>query len=113
MRVAIGIILFLSGIILRLMAMLKLGRNFTTTLESPDRIETGGIYRLMRHPSYLGSIMMILGLYVFLDYLGIVLMSWTFFSERIRNEEKILKQRNDYRNYSEKTGIFWPKIKRS
>ena len=56
---------------LRPVAIRTLGKHFTYTLSIVDdhRIVDTGIYRLVRHPSYLGSLMCLLGL-------GVALENW-------------------------------------
>ncbi|GKZ85280.1 hypothetical protein AnigIFM56816_011046 [Aspergillus niger] len=48
-------LLFITvGALLRLSAFKFLGRNFTFQLAQPDTLVTGGLYRLVQHPSYTG-----------------------------------------------------------
>jgi len=51
----------LIGAPLRLHAFSALGSNFTFHLQKPSRLETGGIYRFVQHPSYSGQMLVILG----------------------------------------------------
>lgn len=57
------------GALLRLSAFKFLGRNFTFQLAQPDTLVTGGLYRLVQHPSYTGLWLLAAG------YLGMV-MRW-------------------------------------
>ena len=57
------------GALLRLSAFKSLGRNFTFQLAQPNTLVTGGLYRLVQHPSYTGM------LFVAAGYLGLV-MRW-------------------------------------
>jgi len=88
--------------------MRKLGRDFKLTLETPSQIVTTGIYRYMRHPSYFGSLLIILGLSLIETTLGIMAISLAFFLARIVNEERILNS-NKYHEYKKRTGMFFPK----
>jgi len=108
MRIVLGIFGFCFGLILRWLAIRKLGRNFKLTLEKPDRIVTTGIYRYMRHPSYLGSLLIILGLSLIEPILGTVAISIAFFMARIVNEERTLNS-EEYQEYKKRTGMFSPK----
>ena len=92
--------------------MRKLGRRFTLVLTPQDNIETTGIYRYIRHPSYLGSMLVTLGMALLQPALGIVYVSYYFFLARIMNEEFILSQSQDYVEYMKRTGMFVPKIRR-
>lgn len=59
-----GLIVAWAGLLLRVWAVLTLGRSFTTRVVvlSDQRVVTTGPYRLVRHPSYLGLLIMFLGL---------------------------------------------------
>lgn len=108
MMIFIGITFVVIGYAIRLKAVYKLGQGFSLSLKVPDRIVTSGIYRYMRHPSYFGSLLMILGLSLIEPIAGIMLISLSFFLARIVEEERILDCA-DYRKYKRKTGIFFPK----
>jgi protein-S-isoprenylcysteine O-methyltransferase len=58
-----GLLVVVVGTALRLWAMATLGRFFTATLQvQPDQpVITRGPYRLVRHPSYLGGDVALLG----------------------------------------------------
>src|SRR2546421_6640852 len=51
-----GFLAFLAGSLIRLMALFALGNRFSALVAvQPDhRLKTDGIYRFVRHPSYLG-----------------------------------------------------------
>jgi protein-S-isoprenylcysteine O-methyltransferase Ste14 len=59
-----GLIVAWAGLLLRVWAVLTLGRSFTTrvVVRSEQRVVASGPYRLVRHPSYLGLLIMFLGL---------------------------------------------------
>jgi protein-S-isoprenylcysteine O-methyltransferase len=59
-----GLLLVVLGMALRLWAMVTLGRFFTATLQvQPEQpVITHGPYRLIRHPSYLGGDVALLGI---------------------------------------------------
>lgn len=58
-----GIAVAWAGMLLRLWAVVTLGRSFTTLVQvrSEQRVVTGGPYRIVRHPSYLGLLVLFLG----------------------------------------------------
>jgi protein-S-isoprenylcysteine O-methyltransferase Ste14 len=60
----IGLVIAWAGLLLRLWAVVALGRSFTTTVlvRSDQRVVTTGPYRLVRHPSYLGLLVLFFGL---------------------------------------------------
>ena len=60
----LGIVLGFAGILLRLWSVLTLRERYTRTLlvNADHAIERGGPYRWMRHPGYLGSLLVLDGL---------------------------------------------------
>src|SRR3954465_9689899 len=61
--VAIGVLLFVSGIFLRWWSIIVLGKFFTVDVAIADQhhVVDAGPYRWMRHPSYTGSLLALLG----------------------------------------------------
>ncbi|MBA2677105.1 MAG: isoprenylcysteine carboxylmethyltransferase family protein [Ktedonobacteraceae bacterium] len=113
----LGIVLMYAGIALRLYAIKVLGRFFTTSVAvAPEQtvIETGP-YRLIRHPSYTGILITLLGLGLsltnnwlsLLAIMGCVLIG---FSYRIRVEEHVLQEHlgQRYREYMRRTKRLIP-----
>jgi len=66
-----GIGLIWAGIALRLWAVMTLGKFFRTTvfLHEEHRLITSGPYRVLRHPSYTGSLISFIGI-------GVALGNW-------------------------------------
>lgn len=58
-----GACLIISGMILRFISILTLGRFFTVDVAIRDnhKLKKDGLYRYIRHPSYLGSIISFVG----------------------------------------------------
>ncbi len=114
----IGISLIFIGLITRWIASLKLKKSLTVNVsvaENQNIVQTG-IYKHIRHPSYLGSLLSFCGL-------GIVFNNWlTFaiifipiflsFMYRIHIEEKLLSQifGAQYTNYIENSWKLIPKV---
>ena len=110
-RIIIGIILFLVGFFLRVHCVHKLGNNFTFKLLIPSEIVTDGIYKHVRHPSYTGSLIMILGWSLINPVLGIMQLSYAFFLARVAEEERKLEIYEEYVKYKQDTGTFLPKVR--
>ncbi|MGA7675651.1 MAG: isoprenylcysteine carboxylmethyltransferase family protein [Rhizomicrobium sp.] len=95
--VAIG--LFWAGIVLRLWAILTLGRFFRTAVLvlEEHRLVTTGPYRLLRHPAYSGGLLTIAGLGLamgnWVSALGAPLCVLIAYAWRIYVEEKALRAR--------------------
>lgn len=60
----LGCVLILVGIVIRVVAVITLGRQFTTKvaiIEKHEIIDTG-IYKVIRHPAYTGLLLSLLGI---------------------------------------------------
>jgi len=93
----VGVILFALGHILMAWAQATLGDRFSieVTIQQNHALVTKGLYRLVRHPRYLGMLMFTLGLVlVFRSGLGLVLVvaETLVLLWRIHDEEELLRQ---------------------
>jgi protein-S-isoprenylcysteine O-methyltransferase Ste14 len=113
-----GLLLILSGIAVRWIAIRTLKQHFTTSLTIIDNhklIDTG-IYQYVRHPSYTGGLMSFLGLSVtFSNWITIIVMFVPIllsYLYRIQVEEKMLTDHfgEAYIEYGKKTRKLIPKI---
>lgn len=68
----LGLALLAGGIAVRVVARLHLGRQFSGFIQTTDahRLVTTGIYRHLRHPAYLGSLLIFVGFPLALGSLG-------------------------------------------
>ncbi len=104
----LGLAIFLSGMLFRFWAILVLGRYFSPIvgLYKNHTVITSGPYRLVRHPSYTGALVMLFGYAVILrSWIGAVVMLAVMlpvYLYRIRVEEDVLKKRfsNEYLKYA-------------
>lgn len=114
----VAFIFMLLGLGIRIYSMLKLKKSYTRTLlttEQQELIRTG-LYRTIRHPGYLGTILiwMFFGLAIenyIITIIGILLMVIAY-SYRINNEEKMLLKQfgQDYQDYQKETWRIVPYI---
>lgn len=113
-----GIVLMLAGAAFRWYAIKVLGRFFTrsvSTREGQYVVETGP-YRLIRHPSYTGSMVTMLGLGLamtnWLSLIVIVLFVLIGYEYRVRVEERALCDGigDAYRDYMLRTKRFVPHV---
>ncbi|KAM7216777.1 hypothetical protein V8F06_007887 [Rhypophila decipiens] len=72
------------GIPLRLGAYSTLGKNFTFTLAEPDRLVTGGMYRHLQHPSYVGILVLFFGNLALLARTDGAVVCWLWGIEGLR-----------------------------
>jgi protein-S-isoprenylcysteine O-methyltransferase Ste14 len=109
-----GTVILASGVALRFLSVLTLGKYFTRDIGIPveKRLVTDGLYRRIRHPSYTGEIISFLGVGVVFQHmpasLFIALLPITAFIYRALVEEKILLQEfgQSYAEYKKKTRMF-------
>ena len=113
-----GILLFTFGFILRIYAIRELGPFFTfeVGLRKSHQLITNGPYSIIRHPGYLGYILISIGLYTFLGTFFGIILSFTICSliyfKRIPIEEKILSKKfgDEFEKYKLKTKKIIPFI---
>jgi len=116
--IVIGVIILFFGHLFRISAFYFARSNFTHLIQDEKRpthrLVTHGIYKISRHPSYLGWFMSTLGGQILLGNpisgVGFTLVSWKFFLDRIMYEEYTLYKffGNDYIEYMNKTPIGIP-----
>jgi protein-S-isoprenylcysteine O-methyltransferase Ste14 len=104
----IGLVLFWGGIFLRLWSFRTLGRYFTFIVQTSDDqpVITKGPYRVIRHPSYAGLILVIMAVGLFIgNWWSLVCLTVAMTGGlvfRIRVEERALTQNlgAQYRSYA-------------
>lgn len=106
-----GIMLIVVGMSLRLAARRTLRDCWSVQLRVPARMVTCGVYRYVRHPSYLGSLMIMAGLLCVSVALAVAYLGFLFFAARIIEEEKMLMLYPDYADYCRRTGALFPKVR--
>ncbi len=116
--VLIGFALIVIGLVIRWIAILTLWKYFTVdvAIAEDHKLVTFGLYRIVRHPSYTGSLLSFLGLgLVFSNWysiLVIVIPITAAFMYRIKIEESALAAffGDSYREYSARTKRLIPGI---
>lgn len=116
-----GIGLFVAGLITRLWAMRTLGRYFTMTLtnQTDHVLITHGLYRWIRHPGYLG-LLLIYGSFSLvygslLVCACVTMISLVAVTYRVNLEDRLLMRTfgTQYLDYQRRTGAFLPRIFRT
>jgi protein-S-isoprenylcysteine O-methyltransferase Ste14 len=113
----VGLVVLTLGVSLRLGPMMELGRRFVSVvaLQDDHTLHTRGFYRWMRHPSYLGIILMDLGFAgVFRSTIALLLMPVVFwmFKRRMDVEEGFMVEQfgDSYRTYMGSTARLLPRV---
>jgi protein-S-isoprenylcysteine O-methyltransferase Ste14 len=93
----VGIAVYAVGLVLRIGPVFVLGKRFSglVAIQPGHTLETGGIYGLIRNPSYLGALVTILGWgFVFRAGVGlaIVVLLFLAFIPRMHSEERLLRE---------------------
>jgi protein-S-isoprenylcysteine O-methyltransferase Ste14 len=91
----LGVLLYAVGVVLRLGPVFVLGRRFSglVAIQPDHSLVTGGLYRLIRNPSYLGFIVMSLGwALAFNAWVGVLLAALALppLLARMDSEERLL-----------------------
>ncbi len=93
----IGVAVYVFGGALRLYPVFVLGRRFSglVAIQTDHKLETRGIYSIIRNPSYLGMIINMIGWgLVFRGWSGVVIAFFLLIPlvARIRSEERLLRE---------------------
>ena len=78
-----GLIVIITGMLIRFLAIKQLGRFFTVdvTIRKDHELMQSGFYKYVRHPSYTGSLLSFLGFGLSLNnWLGLAIVLFPFFS---------------------------------
>jgi protein-S-isoprenylcysteine O-methyltransferase Ste14 len=113
----IGVVLFAVGGALRLWPVFVLGNRFSglVAIQEGHTLVTTGIYRVIRHPSYLGLIVNALGwVLAFRSGVGVLLVALMIIPlvARMNAEEALLRSQfgNEYETYMARTSRLIPGV---
>jgi protein-S-isoprenylcysteine O-methyltransferase Ste14 len=111
----LGVVLFAAGGVLRIWPVFVLGRRFSglVAIQSGHALVTNGVYAVIRHPSYLGLLLNMLGwALAFRSGVGLVLAALAVppLIARIRAEERMLRSEfgAEYDAYRARTARLIP-----
>jgi protein-S-isoprenylcysteine O-methyltransferase Ste14 len=111
----VGVVLFAAGGALRIWPVFVLGRRFSglVAIQPGHTLVTGGVYGVIRHPSYLGLLINSLGwALAFRSGVGVLLTGLTMVPllARIRAEERLLRRQfgDEYGAYCARTSRLVP-----
>ncbi len=100
--IPIGAIIAVPGVALTIYSLAHLKRSFAI-LPAVRDVVTGGPYRLVRHPLYLGEALYLLGLmFVLFNSISVLLfvISLALMVERIKMEERKMMTHPGYKDYA-------------
>lgn len=111
-----GLIVLYLGLIIRIMAVLTLGKFFTVdvTIRDNHRLKKDGLFKYIRHPNYSALLLSFLGMALtFNNWISLFLMVVPItiaFIVRINIEEKVLEQHfgEEYVSYCNETKRLIP-----
>ena len=114
----LGLAIYLSGFIIRLVSIRQLKHGFTVDVVVADnhKLKTDGLYKYIRHPSYLGLLLICFGLSVAMNSifsLSVVIVPvFLALTYRIKIEESILTKEfgETYLNYMSGTCRMIPNV---
>jgi len=114
----IGFSLFIIGLILQGVAEATLGKYYLPSIGTVEgqKIIKNGIYKYIRHPGYLGEIIIFFGLgfvtYSLLGILGAFIVSLMVYVGEVIPEEKYMLEKfgKEYEEYMKETFRFIPYI---
>ncbi len=114
----VGLFLIVLGMIIRFVAVRSLGRLFTVdvTIRKDHYLKKDGMYQILRHPSYTGSLISFLGFGISLNnwISGIIIITLVTAAMlyRIKIEEQLLIEQfgDEYRSYMKNTYRLLPWI---
>ena len=114
----IGLCIFIIGLLIRWISIIQLKKEFTVdvAISENHNLVTVGMYKYIRHPSYLGLILACFGLSLAMNsYLSVLVITIPIFLvilNRIKIEENILVEEfgQTYKNYMKNTKKIFPYI---
>jgi protein-S-isoprenylcysteine O-methyltransferase Ste14 len=112
----VGVPFVALGLIARVVARLALGKEFSPVVQTTDshKLVTAGIYGVIRHPAYLGTLCLLIGFpFCFGSIIGLgiaFLIGVPVLTYRIQVEEQALRAwfGEEYKEYSRKTKKLIP-----
>lgn len=100
----VSTVLIFSGLVLSIFAKFSLRRSFGLVAANRG-VKSGGLYRLVRHPMYMGYMINHVGfllLYLSPWNVAIYALTWILLWMRTEEEEKVLRRDPGYRDYAER-----------
>ena len=115
---AVGVVLTVIGLMIRIQSILTLKQYFTYSVAKVDdhKLIQTGLYKVIRHPGYLGQLIIFIGISISLsNWLSILAMTIPVvigYGYRIKVEERFMRDQlgTDYLDYQKRTKRIIPMI---
>ncbi len=111
----VGVVLYTAGLLIAVIARFQLDNNWsdieTAQVLSHQQVVSNGIYGYVRHPIYVGDILLLLGLELSLNswlVVGVALMTPVILLQATREEKKLVETLPGYDVYCQQTKRFIP-----
>ncbi len=110
-----GVLLYTLGLAIAMMGRLHLGDNWsdieTAQVLKKQAVVSRGVYRFIRHPIYVGDLLLLYGLQLALNswlVLGVVLLTPVVLRQAVREEAMLVDRLEGYAEYCRATKRFIP-----
>ncbi len=114
LRIA-GTLIYSAGLLIAIRGRTELGGNWSdievARVLNKQRVVSNGPYRLIRHPIYVGDLMLLLGLELALNsylVLGVLLLAPIVLRQAVEEEKKLARALPGYEAYCANTKRFIP-----
>ena len=111
----VGVAVYTAGLLIAVIARFQLDNNWsdieTAQVLSHQQVVSNGIYGYVRHPIYVGDILLLFGLELSLNswlVLGVALMTPVILFQAAREEKKLVETLPGYDVYCQHTKRFIP-----
>lgn len=115
--ILIGTLMIVFGAVINILGRVSLNSNWANHIKiyEDHKLITKGFYKVVRHPLYASIMLMLLGgALVYRNWISALLTAFVFIPfmyYRAKQEERLLEAKfSEYKEYREKTGMFFPKF---
>lgn len=108
----VGVSLAIAALVIRHFGIKNLGINFSEHIKVPKKVVVTGMYKYIRHPIYMSSMLYVFSLPLVLNSyysLAISVLICILLNVRADLEERILIKQDNYKEYITKTNKFLPR----
>jgi len=112
-----GVVIYTAGLIIALLGRIQLGNNWSdieaAQVLTRQRVVSQGLYRFIRHPIYVGDILLLAGFELTLNswlVLGVLAMTPIILWLAVGEEKMLVSNLSGYEEYRARTKRFIPFI---